>query len=73
MFVILNIIKKIYDYSLSVRDTEKLAFNLEDKNVRIKKEYVIRKKNKSIIVKINNEENFNKIYKKINELLKKEF
>ena len=68
-----SIIKKIYDYSLSVRDTEKLAFNLEDKNVRIKKEYVIRKKNKSIIVKINNEENFNKIYKKINELLKKEF
>ena len=68
-----SIIKKIYDYSLSVRDTEKLAFNLEDKNVRIKKEYAIRKKNKSIIVKINNEENFNKIYKKINELLKKEF
>lgn len=68
-----SIVKKIYDYSLSVRDTEKLAFNLEDKNLRIKKEYVIRKKNKSIIIKINSESDFNKIYKKINDLLKKEF
>ena len=67
-----TIIKKIYAYNLSVRDTEKLAFNLEDKNLKIKKDYVIRKKDKSIIIKINNDVNFDKIYKKISEFLKKE-
>ena len=68
-----SIVKRIYDYSLSVRDTEKIAFNLEDKNLKVKKEYVIRKKNKSIIIKISNPDNYDRIYKKINELLKKEF
>ena len=67
-----TIIKKIYAYNLSVRDTEKLAFNLEDKNLKIKKDYVIRKKDKSIIIKLNNDVNFDKIYKKISEFLKKE-
>lgn len=68
-----SIVKRIYDYSLSVRDTEKIAFNLEDKNLKVKKEYVIRKKNKSIIIKISDPDNYDRIYKKINELLKKEF
>ena len=68
-----SIVKRIYDYSLSVRDTEKIAFNLEDKNLKVKKEYEIRKKNKSIIIKISNPDNYDRIYKKINELLKKEF
>ena len=66
-----SIVKRIYDYSLSVRDTEKIAFNLEDKNLKVKKEYVIRKKNKSIIIKISDPDNYDRIYKKINELLKK--
>ena len=68
-----DIVSKIYEYNLSVRDTEKLAFKLEDKNLNIKKSYVLKKKNKTIIIKLNDEDAFNKIYKKVNELLKKNF
>lgn len=67
------IIKRIYESNLSVRETEKLASNLEYKSLKTKKPYSIRKKNRSIIIKINEEEKFNKIYKKVNEFLKKEF
>lgn len=70
---VITVAKKIDDFRLSVREAEDLVYSLKDKNIKYTKNYVLKQKDNTIIIQINKKEDSDKIYKKINELLKNSF
>lgn len=70
---IMNIVNKIYDFNLSVRETENLVYSLKDESTKYTKNYVLKKKENTIIIQVNKNQDDKAVYNKINDLLKNHF
>lgn len=68
-----TVLKKIYQYNLSVRDTEDLVYNMKSKDSFIvKKKYAIRRNDKNtILIKFNNDYDIVEIIDKLENFLSK--
>lgn len=68
-----TVLKKIYQYNLSVRDTEDLVYNMKNKDSFIvKKKYAIRRNDKNtILIKFNNDYDIVEIIDKLENFLSK--
>lgn len=68
-----TVLKKIYQYNLSVRDTENLVYNMKSKDSFIvKKKYAIRRNDKNtILIKFNNDYDIVEIIDKLENFLSK--
>ena len=68
-----TVLKKIYQYNLSVRDTENLVYNMKSKDSFIvKKKYAIRRNDKNtILIKFNNDYDIVEIIDKLKNFLSK--
>lgn len=68
-----TVLKKIYQYNLSVRDTEDLVYNMKSKDSFIvKKKYAIRRNDKNtILIKLNNDYDIVEIIDKLENFLSK--
>lgn len=68
-----TVLKKIYQYNLSVRDTEYLVYNMKSKDSFIvKKKYAIRRNDKNtILIKFNNDYDIVEIIDKLENFLSK--